>query len=54
MFGDDSEELIDIIIKLLEIYSIEELLENMDLTPERAIRIIVQSGEASLPLLNSL
>lgn len=54
MFGDDSEELIDNIKKLLDIYSIEELLENMDLTPEEAIKIIVQSGEVSLPLLNSL
>jgi hypothetical protein len=46
---EEDEELLELIENLLDVYTIEEILEQSDLPPATALYLLVQSGDLELP-----
>jgi len=49
MFTDDTEQIIDEIKSLLEIYTLDDILEHNDITLEEALAILVEEGKIVIP-----
>ena len=47
--SEEHEELIREIENLLDLYTVEEILELADITPSHALFLLVSSGEIELP-----